>query len=678
MAALEIKLFGAFEARLQTGERLALKGRKAQALLARLALKPGVPCARETLMALLWSARGDEQARASLRQALAELRRACKAAGAAPLLVARDAVTLDPEAVSSDVAAFERALAEGAPDALARATELYAGPLLAGFASPDPAFDEWLRDERARLSELAGEALGRLLRRRAEAGETGAAIATARSLLALDPLHESVHRTLMELYAATGERTLALKQFQACSEVLRAELGVEPEAETRRLRERILAVQDTRSDGGSDLGSETEGEAASRAGAPTGADGGPLPLPDKPSIAVLPLTNMSGDAEQDYFGDGITEDIITELSRFGELFVIARNSCFAYKGRSVKVQEIGRDLGVQYVLEGSVRKASDRVRISVQLVEAASGTHVWAERYDRQLEDLFAVQDEVVQTIVGTLVGRIEHYDAQRAKRAQTRNLRAYDYAIQGRQHYYRFSREANLKARALIEKALALDPEYGAAISALAETHWMDWWTGWVVAPGESFGQYITLSHRLLALDDNYFRAQYGMGWVYAVSRDYERARYHFDRAAALTPHDANVRMEQGLYAMLDGRHDEATVRVQEASRLNPFGRYNYALGLILFAARRYDEAIAAFSATRGAFPQVHAMLAAAYAQAGRPDEARAAAATYARVAREEMEVAEAKSGVGWSGFFAERLPFRKDPDLAHLVDGLAKAGLA
>jgi len=364
MAKLEISLLGGFEARLSPGGPLALKGRKTQALLARLA--PGAPCSREALTALLWSDRGEEQARGSLRQALAELRRVFAGTGLTPLVVDREAARLDAEIVSVDAAAFERALTEGSPEALARAAGLYVGPLLDGFPAVDPAFEDWLRAARTALAERARDALTRLLAHRRESGDGAAAVATARALLALDPLQEPVHRALMELYAAAGERTLALKQFKACRDVLRAELGVEPEAATRSLHDRIREVQGA---GGQETAQTTVGE-----------EPDPLPLPDKPSITVLPLVNMSGDAEQEYFADGITEDVITELSRFGELFVIARNSCFAYKGKPAKVQEIGRDLGVQYVVEGSLRKAGSRVRMTVQLVEAASGNHVWAER----------------------------------------------------------------------------------------------------------------------------------------------------------------------------------------------------------------------------------------------------------------------------------------------------------
>ncbi len=395
MAALHISLFGGFEARLGSGEVLPLKGRKTQALVGYLALTPGKRHTRDELVALLWSDRGERQARSSLRQSLSELRKALGDGDDSPLIAGQDAVSLEADAVDVDVAEFEHLIDDGTPTALERAVELYRGDLLDGIGVHDPAFEDWLRDERQRLHECACEALSKLLDHQAPE-DTERAIAIARRLLMLDPLREATHRALMRLYASKGERTLALKQYQACHEVLAAELGLSPETETEELAAEIRT------------GAARTEEAVDPVFDRRASRAEPLPLPDKPSIAVLPFVNISGDPEQEYFSDGVTEDIITELARFRSLFVIAHNSSFTYKGRAAKVQDIGRELGVQYVVEGSVRKAGDRVRITAQLVEAESGNHLWAERYDRDLEDVFAVQDEVVQAIVSILPERLD------------------------------------------------------------------------------------------------------------------------------------------------------------------------------------------------------------------------------------------------------------------------------
>ncbi len=474
MASLRITLFGGFEARLGSGETVSLAGRKAQALLAYLALPPGETHSRDKLVALLWSDRGEQQARGSLRQALGELRKALGDADPPPLVAGRDAVALDAGAVEVDVADFERLIDDGTPAALEHAAALYRGDLLDGIGVNDPAFEEWLRNERARLHDRAREALSSLLDHETGTGDAERAIATARRLLALDPLQEAVHRTLIRLYAGKGDRALALKQYQACCDVFRVELGLKPEAETERLLDEIRAG--------------VSGPGETREAALTLPQTEPLPLPDKPSIAVLPFVNMSGDAEQEYFADGITEDIITGLSRFRELFVIARNSAFTYKGRPAKVQDVGRELGVQYIVEGSVRKAGNRVRITAQLVDAASGNHLWAERYDRDLEDIFAVQDQVTETVVATLAGRLGDLGVDRAKLKPTQSLTAFDYVLHARQLIYRYKQESILEARDLLEKAIALDPDYATAHAWLAETYWAEWWAGWTADAGASF----------------------------------------------------------------------------------------------------------------------------------------------------------------------------------------------
>jgi len=398
---IRLELLGGFGARDEAGRELAIGSRKAQALLAFLGLSPGNPQSREKLTNLLWSDRGDAQARSSLRQALSELRRALPESAPPILRAQRDAVWLEPGAVEVDVVTLENLIDGAEPEALSEAVALYRGDFLDGLEVRDAAFEEWRRGERERLRERTSQALVRLLDH--QTGEQ--AIATARRLLALDPLNEATHRRLMRLYADAGDRNMALRQYQACREVLLAELEVEQDAATQKLAKEI---------GRAEIGNGTSKNEMPLAEL-TRERGSTRLLPDNPSVAVLPFTNMSGDPEQEYFADGITEDIITELSRFHSLFVIARNSTFHYKGQSPKVQDVGHELAVRYVVEGSVRKAGNRVRITVQLVEAANNNHIWAERYDRDLEDIFAVQDEVTRTIVSTIAGRIESVGHERA-----------------------------------------------------------------------------------------------------------------------------------------------------------------------------------------------------------------------------------------------------------------------
>lgn len=663
MASLAIRLLGGFEIQRPPGETLPLSGRKAQALLAYLALAPGEPRTRERLIALLWSNRGEEQGRTSLRQALSELRRALRGLEPSPLIVDGQTITLDPDAVTVDAVTFARLIADGRPEKLAEAVDLYGGELLEGLGVQDPAFADWLRDERERLHDAARDAVLRLLDHRAARGDAAEIMVTARRLLALDPLQEAAHRALMTCHAAAGERVLALRQYRTCRDVLRAELGVEPEAETRRLYDEIR-----RSDPASRPEADPPRERSS---------GETLALPDRPSIAVLPFVNMSGDAEQEYFSDGVTEDIITELSRSRALFVIARNSSFHYKGRSLKAPDLGRELGVAYIVEGSVRKAANRVRVTAQLVETASGNHLWAERYDRDLDDIFAVQDEVVRTIVATLSERLQHVIAERADRKPPAELKAYEYFLRGRRHFYDWNSEDNRKAREFFEAALARDPTYCVAQVFLAFTYYADWIGGWTGTPREALDRFFALAEGALALDDTEAMAQDAAAFAHLYQGRHDEATFHIEKALALNPNDADLVMSRGYIAMFGGDHELAIARIKQAARLNPFGRFGLALGMALFCAGRYDDAIAALKTVRARLPHLYVFLAASHAHAGAPEAARAAVAQLLASARSEIAATGAPTPENWLAFFAERFPFRRAEDLDHLLGGLRAAGL-
>jgi TolB-like protein len=465
MLRLRLKVLGGFEARIGPGEPLDIATRKTRALLAYLALPPGRAHARDKLTGLLWSDRGDEQARNSLRQALTELGRILTGIEPSPLVKGRDTLSLDREAVEVDAMLFERLAAS--PDAgdLGRAAAMYAGDLLDGFGVRDPAFEEWLRDERQRYRELALAALKKLVN-----CQTGAnALAVAQRLLALAPLQEEVHRTVMRLHAEAGDVAAALRQYDTCCSTLKRELDITPSPETEALHRRIRDRATARPD------SDYIAASANALRQPT------MTGRSKPSIAVLPFRNLSGDLEQQYFSDGITEDIITELSRFRQLFVIARNSSFQYRGKDVDVRRVGRELGVQYVVEGSIRKAAERVRITAQLTDAATGNHLWAERYDRDYHDVFAVQDEVTQTIVSTLVVRLEDEGLASAKRKPPASMQAYDYWLRGKNCLDLWTKPANVEAREFFEKAIAIDPGYARAYAGLALTYeWAAYYSAW------------------------------------------------------------------------------------------------------------------------------------------------------------------------------------------------------
>ena len=666
MASLRITLLGGFEARLGSGEAIDLHGRKTRALLAYLALPPGEPRSRDKLVALLWSDRGEQQARGSLRQALAELRKALGDADPPPLVAGRDAVHLDAGAVEVDAVELERLVADGAPEALERATELYQGDLLDGIGVHDPAFEEWLRTERERLHDRAREAMSSLLDHETSAGNTDQAVATARRLLSLDPLQESTHRALMKLYADQGDRAMALKQYQACREVLRAELGLKLDAETERLIDEIREGV-----------SETD-EAEKPASSPAAATE-PLALPDKPSIAVLPFVNMSGDPEQEYFTDGITEDIITELSRFRSLFVIARNSSFTHKGQAINVTEVGKTLGVQYVVEGSVRKAGNRVRVTAQLVEAATGNHLWAERYDRELEDIFTVQDELVRTITATLGGRVDSAGQIRAERLSKTDLQAYDLVLRANAAWLRFNKEDNRHAREHLERAIDLDPRSAQAYLTLAMVHLLDWMAHWVVDRDEDLVAAFECAKRSVALDDTHSTAQTTLGMVHMLRREFYDARHHHERALVLNPNDSIALGYYGIYLTAIGHVDEAFTQFDQSARINPLQPdwVDWLRGITFFTARRYDEAIASLRTIKDPINEVRGWLAASYAGAGRLDEARATLEEFLRVAEEDMAVFPGRKIAAWEPYWHGALEYQNEADFEHLFTALRKAGL-
>jgi adenylate cyclase len=343
-----------------------------------------------------------------------------------------------------------------------------------------------------------------------------------------------------------------------------------------------------------------------------------LPLPDKPSIAVLPFTNMSGDAEQEYFSDGLTEDLITDLSRLSGLFVIARHSTFAYKGKAVKVQELSRELGVRYVLEGSVRKAGERVRITAQMVEATTGHHLWAERYDRPLQDIFALQDEIVQKIVTTLKLQLTLMEQGILVRKHTDNLEAYDYFLRGLESWYRLTKEAIAQARQMWEKAAALDPRYAEAYAWLAFTYLREWVVRWSTDP-QTLEQALALAQQAVALDDSLPFAHSLLGVVYAQKQWYDQAITEGERAIALDPNNADSYAWQAETLSRAGRPEDALRAVTQAMRLNPRYPllYLFELGVAYRMTGRYAEAVATLKEVISRSPNLipaHLILAISY----------------------------------------------------------------
>jgi adenylate cyclase len=353
----------------------------------------------------------------------------------------------------------------------------------------------------------------------------------------------------------------------------------------------------------------------------------PLPLPDKPSIAVLPFDNMSGDPEQEYFSDGVTEDIISELSRFRELFVIARNSSFSYKGKAAKVQDIATDLGVQYVLEGSVRAAGDQIRVTAQLIDAETGHHIWSERYNREITDLFDLQDEIAQTVAGTVAGRLKLTAEDRAERKPIESLEAYDYALRG-QSIIANTKENNLHARQAYEKAIGLDPNFARAYVGLALSYVIENFNQWWDPSDPPLEHALEYAAKAVSLDNMDSKAQLMLGLVYNDRGKYEEAKVHLERALELNPNDADGFAFMGVYLDEIGKPGEAIECYLKAMRLNPYypAWYLWKLGCAYFNSRQYETALVPLREALDRNPKMKRArlnLAASYAQLDRIEEA-------------------------------------------------------
>ena len=396
--------------------------------------------------------------------------------------------------------------------------------------------------------------------------------------------------------------------------------------------------------------------------APHRMDRVPRPLPDRPSIAVLPFVNVSSDPQQESFSDGLTEDLITDLSRMPGLFVIARNSVFAYKGRAADVRAIAEDLGVRYLLQGSARHAGGRVRINAQLVDALHGDHLWADRFDRSLDDIFAVQDEVAGKIVDALLGRLR----APPPRNRPKSLEAYDLCVRARKlidDSPQTAREAHL----MLTRAVALDPHYAEAYRWLAMNHWMGW-VHWGEPEEPARGLALTLAEKAVAIDPNDAGCRWVLANLLAYERRFDEADAEFDRAIALDPNEADTFATRSDILVLAGRVEEGLEQIRKAFRLNPYPAswYYLTLGQAQYAAGAYEAAVETLIRDETYRTGSRRFLAASLAQLGRLDEARAEVALFL-IANPHFSTSQ----------WAETEPFRDAATRAHFVEGYRRAGL-
>lgn len=544
---LGLILLGRFSATGPAGLAITVAAKKNRALLAVLALSPGMAATRERLAGLLWGDRPDEQARSSLRQSLAALRKELDDADEAILQVKDDTVRLCETTVAVDVAEFLKSGQADDIEMLRAAARLYRGEFLSDFGSRDEGFEGWLSIERAQLRQ---EAI-RILERLAWLESGSERVVVAQKLVTLDPLREASQRLLMHSQFCLGERGLALKQFDGLKTLLRNELGVEPAAETQQLANQIA-----------------DGTAAQS------VSGGPAePLSAersaKPVVAVLPFSNMSGDPEQDYFADGMTEDIITDLSRFSGISVIARNTVFAYKGKAPNVREVCHRHSARAVLEGSIRKSGQRVRITAQLTDGVSGTHLWADRYDRELTDIFALQDEIARTIVEQL--RIKLLPGELAAE-QTADVKfdAYNCYLKGRQFFHVGTKSSLRLARRLFECATKCEsgPRYAKAFAGIALSGArLRAWHG----DGIPVAEILAAAATALALDAGLAEAQAAYGIAASQDGRSNEAAAAFEKAIDLDPESYDAHFFYAWHCLASGNIVKSADLYRRATELQP-----------------------------------------------------------------------------------------------------------
>ena len=660
MSKLQLILLGRFECLLSSGTRISLPMRKAEVLLAYLALTPGLRHPRERLINLLWSDRGEEQARNSLRQCLSAIRKSLGDAAELALLVDRSTVSLQPGLIEVDVLEFERLADIGDYESLATAADLYQGEFLEGIAIRDAACQEWLDSERSRFKRQFIEILLNLAETQLVSHDFGHAIKSAERLVKQDPLGESGWRLLMRSYFENGDRAHALQAFKRCQQAMRDELEVEPETATIELRDQIA--------GGETKPTSTATTVESTITPSSRSDH---------SIAVLPFDNLSGDPEQEYFSDGITDSIILNLSLFPGLNVKSRNSSFAFKQQIKSLGEISKELGVDYIVEGNIRRSEQHVRITVQLIEANGGNQIWGKRYDAGLTDLFELEEELSRAIAATVTGQIES-ELQRVAIAKgAAGQESYDLLLSGIYHNYRFNRQDTMIAIEKLNQCLALDPDNVRAHKQLYTCHLMNYLERWTDDYQASFELAAEHIKKAMALAPEspmvlVFYAQY-----LVFRGEFDQAAPYLDKALAINPNDPHLLATQALSLEIQGEAETALLAAERACQLDPYHPWaEWEVAVSQYISGQYEMTLETISKSRTSPGFIQIFGIASSVKLSKTDLARQALRAFLQKCREDM-LSMPTTQEEWLQYTRENYPF-KDPRInQELIDCLLKAGL-
>jgi TolB-like protein/DNA-binding SARP family transcriptional activator/tetratricopeptide (TPR) repeat protein len=654
---LTLRLLGEIELE-RDGAFVALPpSRKTRALLAYLAIAPG-PHRRERLCELFWDVPDDP--RGALRWSLSKLRALLDYQR--PRIVGdRNMVALDLADVAVDLrdarAALDTDVGALPTDRLEALAMAFRGPFVDGLDLPRcDAFNAWCLAEREAARTLHLQVLRTLLGRLD--GDPARGLRHASAWVRVDPLEEAAHAALVRQLATAGRKDEAREQAERAKRALGGQGFASGGLIDEALRQAPVRAQPAAAPTPS-----TAFVAAPATVAPPAvpaADADP-----RPTIAVLPFSNLASDPGERYFSDGITQDIVTELSRFRALAVIAAQSSFALRDATDGVQRAVEEFGADYVLQGSVRRADDRIRVATNLIDATTRTSLWSERYDRQIEDIFAIQDDVTRHITASLAGRLNVVGAERARAKPAESLVAYDYVLRGLDAMDRYTAEDHRRARNMFEEALRLNPGYARALAGQAQTYIYAWFFRFDEADLEQAWE---LAEKALAIDPDDAGCNMVIGRACLHRRRFDDAQHYYERAIALNPNDADILASYGYLLACLGRAGEGVQAIRTAMRLNPYHRdwYYENLGNCLFARGHYDEAHAALRRVANPPAYVHGYLAACLARLGQLDEA-AQAVARARAIDPNQSIERHRRGE----------PYARPEDLADFLEALRLAGM-
>lgn len=658
MKAYRSRLFGSPHFASPEGDPVTIRSRKGVGLLAYLALAEGKPVGRDELCALLWPDRQKAQARASLRQMLVDVRNDF-GPGNDVFVTATDAISCNGAAITFDVAEFRQSRRAEDRQTLEQAFALRRGQFMEGHAAGDSAFADWLEDNRRSLDHLWCEATAKLLRVLEREADHTQTLEVAGRLLAVDPLCELAHQAVIRAHLAMNNRSFALRHYQQFQEKLDRELGVEPDALTQEIIQNALAPQ-TKLSAPSEVSSPVISARRSKA-----------------SIGILPFELLDQNVDEHHFAEGLAEDLNTGLSRFADLAVIAQASVRKYAQSS---EGRPRQLDVDYLVRGSVRRSQNRVRITASLVHASDATLLWSEHYDRDLGDIFALQDDIVQRIVAVLAARVQAFEVKKTLQKPAINYEAYDLFLKGRYLQQAGNKQGILEARPLLREAIAREPSFASAYAELSLGYVAEYESDWSDNQDMAGREALAMAARAVAIDPSNSNSHRALAAAqFYCNHNFDAAKVHANLALVQNPNDQFSMCLLGFALTCNGHVAKGLSYSADSFKLNPLvpEACLFAIALGAYLEGDYADAVNGFSRIAGAYDEVLACQAAALWELGQHETARASMQRFMALKREKMVKHPGNDAERWRAYLLRLLPIGDPASLQKLFDGFRNAGL-